>query len=159
MSPVVNFLERWCFRLSAFALITICLVIGWQVFARKVLNDSPSWSEPLALLLLLYCVMLAAAAGCRCQLHLGLAWFRGKFPPFMMPYLMVAEFAGCGVLGVAMAYYGLSMTVKTSAYLLPGLPISMGVQYFSLVLGGCLIAFFCLHQLITASEPDRGRAL
>ena len=32
------------------ALVGMALVEGWQVFARYVLNDSPSWTEPVALL-------------------------------------------------------------------------------------------------------------
>lgn len=159
MSKLADFLEKWCFRLSAAALVTICLIIGWQVFARKLLNDSPSWSEPLALLLLLYCVMLATAAGCRRHLHIGLAWFRQKFPQSLHPTLLTFEYAGCALLGVAMAYYGLNMTLKTAGYLLPGLPISMGVQYFSLALGGVLIAFFCLYQLVQSSGSDQRGAL
>ena len=48
------------------------LIIGWQVFARYVLNDSPAWSEPVALLLMLYYILLTAAVGVYEGFHLGL---------------------------------------------------------------------------------------
>ena len=34
------------------ALLGLVVVQGWQVFARYVINDSPSWTEPVTLLLL-----------------------------------------------------------------------------------------------------------
>ena len=41
------------------------LVEAWQVFARYVLNDSPGWTEPVALLLLNIAMMFGAAVGVR----------------------------------------------------------------------------------------------
>nr|MBP8908295.1 TRAP transporter small permease [Pseudoxanthomonas sp.] len=37
---------------AAIALVGLVLVQSWQVFTRYVLNDSPSWTEPVTLLLL-----------------------------------------------------------------------------------------------------------
>jgi TRAP-type C4-dicarboxylate transport system permease small subunit len=148
MKNIADWLELWCFRFSGAMLSLICLIIGWQVFARKVLNDSPSWSEPLALLLLLFTVMLASAAGCRTQLHIGLYWFRQQFPQRFRFKVSILEYLVIGALGVVMCWYGYAMLVKTFIYQLPGLPVSMGMQYLPLVLGGGLIAFFNVERLI-----------
>ena len=51
------------------ALITLVGVQGWQVFARYVLNDSPGWTEPLAVLLLVTAMSFGAAAGVHRQSH------------------------------------------------------------------------------------------
>ena len=155
MKQVADFLERWCFRFSGVTLILICLIIGWQVFARKMLNNSPSWSEPLALLLLLFTVMLASAAGCRTQLHIGLFWFRQKFPSDLRNKVQMFEYALIGILGLVMCYYGYAMMTKTSAYYLPGLAVSMGVQYLPLVIGGGLISFFNLERLMALVRNKR----
>ena len=44
----------------------------WQVFGRYVLNDTPTWAESLALLLVLYMTMLGVAVGVRDAGHIGL---------------------------------------------------------------------------------------
>ena len=44
---------------------------AWQVFARYVLNDPPSWTEPVALLLHEHAMMFGAAAGVRAGRHFG----------------------------------------------------------------------------------------
>ncbi|HWM28732.1 MAG TPA: TRAP transporter small permease subunit, partial [Woeseiaceae bacterium] len=53
---------------AGIGLLLMTLIIGWQVFARYVLNDSPAWAEQAALLLMIWYVMFAAAAGVR-ELH------------------------------------------------------------------------------------------
>ena len=65
-------LARTAIVISAAGLVLMTLIIGWQVFARYVLNASPAWSESSALLLMLYYIMLAAAVGVYENFHLGL---------------------------------------------------------------------------------------
>ena len=43
-----------------------------QVFGRYVLNDTPTWAEALALLLVLYVTALGVAVGVRDAGHIGL---------------------------------------------------------------------------------------
>jgi len=40
--------------LSAIGLILMTLIVGWQVFGRYVLNQSPDWSEQAALALMIW---------------------------------------------------------------------------------------------------------
>src|SRR5262245_29873003 len=53
------------------ALASMTLVEAWQVYARYVLNDSPSWTEPVVLLLMSAAMMFGAAAGVRSESHFG----------------------------------------------------------------------------------------
>ena len=152
-------MNAWFDKLERFYSVTgfICfaalaLIVGWQVFARYLLNDSPSWSEPLAMLLLLYAVLLGAAVGVRRGFHLGLSWFYGKLSPRLQRYAdRTTLLVQCGF-GVAMTAYGLQMGMQTWHYLIPGLPISMSAQYLALVVGGGAIAAFALESLFLARD-------
>ncbi len=126
----------------------LALIVGWQVFARYILNNSPSWSEPLAMLLLLYAVMLGTAVGVRNGSHLSLVWFRLQFSDQTQHWLSRLESLLIGGFGIAMAVYGGKMAAQTWAYLIPGLPVPMGMQYLALVAGGAAIALFALETLI-----------
>ena len=42
---------RWALMCGGVALVVMAAVEAWQVFARYVINDSPGWTEPVALLL------------------------------------------------------------------------------------------------------------
>ena len=53
-------------------LIGIVATVALQVFGRYVLNDTPTWAESTALVLILYVTMLGAAVGVRDAGHIGL---------------------------------------------------------------------------------------
>ena len=50
-------------KLGALGLLATTAIIGWQVFGRYVLQSSPSWTEQASLVLMIWYVFLAAAAG------------------------------------------------------------------------------------------------
>ncbi len=54
---------------SGWSLMTV--FVAWQVFCRYVLNDSPSWTEPGAVMLMSWFIFLGAAVGVRENYHLG----------------------------------------------------------------------------------------
>lgn len=60
------------------ALVLVTGIISWQVFGRFVLNSSPSWTEQAALLLMIWYVMLGAAAGVKEGFHIRIALFEQK---------------------------------------------------------------------------------
>ncbi|HVH35911.1 MAG TPA: TRAP transporter small permease subunit, partial [Tahibacter sp.] len=56
---------------AGMALVSLAAVQAWQVIARYVLNDSPGWTEPLALLLLNTAMSLGAAAAVQQRQRFG----------------------------------------------------------------------------------------
>ena len=50
---------------SVAGLLVIVAIVFYQVFGRYVLNSSPTWAENLALVLVLYVTLIAAAVGVR----------------------------------------------------------------------------------------------
>src|ERR1700754_4429722 len=71
LSAAVAVLARCAIAFACIALLTMTLVEAWQVYARYVLNDSPSWTEPVVLLLMSAAMMFGAAAGVRSESHFG----------------------------------------------------------------------------------------
>ncbi|WP_151638941.1 TRAP transporter small permease, partial [Noviherbaspirillum aerium] len=58
--------------LAVLGLFGIVFVVIWQVFGRYVMNDTPTWAEGAALVLVIYVTMLGAAAGVRDAGHIGM---------------------------------------------------------------------------------------
>src|SRR5689334_9771308 len=72
--PDTSFLGRlasFTMILACVSLICVALVEGWQVFARYVLGESPSWTEPVTLLFMGTAMMGGAAVGVRTNRHFG----------------------------------------------------------------------------------------
>ncbi len=133
---------------SAGGLVLMTAVIGWQVWGRYVLNDTPSWSERLSLFLMIWYILLAAAVGVRERLHIGLVFFRNALPPGiarlvdMLVHLLVAAF------GLAMIWYGGEMAASTWSHVIPTLGLRVGLSYLPFPVAGALILLFSLEHLV-----------
>ena len=67
----MDLLSNAAIAVAVVALLGLVVVQGWQVFARYVINDSPSWTEPVTLLLLATAMSLGAACGVHTNRHFG----------------------------------------------------------------------------------------
>jgi len=141
-------LSRFCLRGSAAGLVLMTGVIGMQVFGRYVLNSTPNWSEKFCLLLMIYYIMFAAAAGVHDKTHIGLAFLSSVLP---RPVKRVAEVfvALCmGLFGCGMAWYGWQMVQSTWTHVIPTLGLPVGVSYLPFPLAGLLFIFFSLEHVL-----------
>lgn len=141
-------IARYGLYTSVFGLFLIVAVVAWQVFGRYVLNDSPTWTESLALVLILYVTLIGAAVGVRDAGHLGMesllvlapAGIRHKVE--MLIHVLVAIF------GAAMLYNGWVLGASVASYKLANLDLSEAVRYVPLALSGGLIVLFSIEHII-----------
>lgn len=144
-SAKASVFSKW---FACLGLWIMTVVIGWQVFARYVLNDSPSWAEQGSLFLMIWYVFFAAAAGVREQFHIRIAIFAEKLPKSLR--LVVVLFSMLIVLsfGLAMAVWGAGLAQATWTHVIPTLGISRGFSYLPISLSGVLIVFFSIEQMV-----------
>ncbi|PKU21818.1 TRAP transporter small permease [Telmatospirillum siberiense] len=143
-----GWLSKQCLRISVFGLCTILGAVLTQIFGRYVLNDSPTWTEIFALVVVLYVTCLSAAVGVRDSRHIGMESIviflgeTGRKRIEIFVYLSMIFF------GAAMSYGGGILAFEVWDYMNPGLPISQGWSYVPLCGGGLLIAYFAVEQII-----------
>jgi TRAP-type C4-dicarboxylate transport system permease small subunit len=142
---LVSNLALW---LSGVGLVAMTGVVGWQVFARYVLNDTPSWSEPLSLQFMGWFILLGAAVGVRESVHLGLDIVRFAVPEPIGKAMDLASLGLVAAFGVAMAWYSTLLAIGTWTATIPVLGLPGGVDFFPLLLGGVLIALFALERFV-----------
>src|SRR5260221_11450772 len=65
-------IARYGMYTSPFGLFVIVVIVFYQVFGRYVLNSSPTWTESMALVLVLYVTLIGAAVGVRDAGHIGM---------------------------------------------------------------------------------------
>lgn len=134
--------------IAAAALLALVAVQGWQVFARYVLNDSPSWTEPVTLLLLSTAMSLGAACGVHEARHFGFFLLAQRTPAALRrvfeaiaPLVMLA-------LGVVLAGWSAVLLADGLHIKTAGAPLPQSINYAPLCLGGALIAVFALFRLV-----------
>ena len=148
--PLVN-VTTW---VACVGLVLMTVVIAWQVIGRYALNDSPPWSEPLALIVMLYVVLLGAAVGVSEQFHLGVRVFVSLLP---LRWRRVTYFIGqmlIAVFGATMAVNGQRLIEFTATHVVPAINISRSVTYWPFVISGVLITFFSLLRCTSAMRSD-----
>ena len=145
---VLAFLSTAALWISGSLLVTMTAVVGWQIFGRYMLNDTPDWAEPLALQFMSWFILLGAAVGVRDSVHLGLDLLHHVSPPRVQMAMDIVSLAMVAVFGAAMAWYGAKLAIGTWTATIPVLGLPGGVDFFPLVLGGILIALFALERLV-----------
>ena len=98
-----------CLWLAGIGLCMITLIILYQVFMRYVLSASPAWSEQLALYVLVWTVLVAAAAGVREQFHIRIQAGQDALSPRRRKIALNAAHLVTAMIGVFLAIYGFQL--------------------------------------------------
>jgi TRAP-type C4-dicarboxylate transport system permease small subunit len=135
--------------LAGISLIGMVLVEGWQVIARYVLNDSPSWTEPVVLLQINIAMMFSAAVGIRNGAHFGFRVFVDRAAPGLRRVMKVFAHSVTVLIGALLSWGGVLMMMDTWSVKLPGASLRQGMLYMPLAVGGALIVVFAIEQMLS----------
>jgi TRAP-type C4-dicarboxylate transport system permease small subunit len=141
-------LARAVIGIAGVALVAMAGIQAWQVFARYVLNDPPSWTEPLALLCMSTTMMFGAAAGVHAGRHFGFFIVVEHARPQVRRLMQLVARLIATAVGVLFALWGGEMMIDAWDYEIAGAPLPQGIMFLPLCLGGVLIAIFSIEQLI-----------
>src|SRR5438105_125450 len=112
-------LARACMYACVAGLLVIVAIVAFQVFGRYVLNSSPTWTENLALVLILYVTLIGAAVGVRDAGHIGMESLLALVPEAPRRYLEMVIHALVAIFGAAMVYNGWLLGASVAGYRLP----------------------------------------
>lgn len=157
--PVTRALDataRAALLFAGLSLVVMAAVEFWQVFARYVMNDSPSWTEPVALFFMKCAMMFGAAAGVRGEAHFG--FFILVQQAGSAAQLLLKAFARLVVLGTGLVLAAWGIVLMRDSWDIPmaGVPLPEGLGYLPVALGGALIALFAAGSLAgRAADAER----
>jgi TRAP-type C4-dicarboxylate transport system permease small subunit len=141
-------IARTCLQAGVFGLVLLLVAVLWQVFGRYVLNNTPTWAESLALLLVLYVTMLGCAVGVRDAGHIGMELLGPLLPErFHLAFGILIHVLTLAF-GVIMAWNCVLMFVSVRGYMIPTLGISESWRYVPLVAAGALIVLFSIEHIV-----------
>jgi TRAP-type C4-dicarboxylate transport system permease small subunit len=147
LARVLAIVSRTALWLAGTGLVLMTAIVAWQVYARYVLNASPSWTEAASILIMSWFIMLGAAVGVRENFHMGFDVLLYVLPDGARNWLRTISDLAVLTFGVGMVVYGMQLTVRTWTATVPVLQLPGGFTYMPVVAGGVLITLFALERL------------
>jgi TRAP-type transport system small permease protein len=141
-------LSKICLALAVIGLIGVILCVQWRVIGRYVFNDTPTWAEALAMLLVLFVTAFGVAVGVRDAGHIGLESMVALLPDTWRHRIEVLIHLLVGSFGGLMVYGGWQWMVAKWGEKKPMLPVPDGIDYLPVVIAGALIVLFSIEHIL-----------
>ena len=141
-------LSKLCLVLAVTCLIAVILCVQWQVIGRYIFNDTPTWAEALALLLVLFVTAFGLAVGVRDAGHIGLESLVGLLPDKWQHRIEILIHLLVGTFGVLMVQGGWLWASAKWSEKKPMLPVPDGIDYVPVMIAGARIVIFSIEHVI-----------
>jgi len=142
--------------LAALLTAAIAGVVFWTVVARFAFGRTPSWSEELPRILMIWAVFMGliwtTARGVNLEAGLLELWARG--PRLRAACRCVAEIL-VAVFCVVLAMTAIEMADITWTSTTPGLEVTSAIFYLPVAIGGLLAALLQIPRMIDAAAELR----
>ena len=134
--------------LAVIGLIGVILCVQWQVIGRYVFNDTPTWAEALALLLVLFVTAFGLGVGVRDAGHIGLESMVSLLPEVWQRRIELLIHVLVGTFGALMIWGGWLWMAAKWGEKKPMLEVPDGIDYLPVVIAGALILLFSIEHFI-----------
>lgn len=152
-STGLDSLARIAIGIAGLSLIGVVIVQGWQVVARYVLNDSPGWTEPVAVLLLNTAMSFGAAAAVHTNAHFSFPLLLAKLPPALRRACAVLGNLAIAGFGAALAFWGTQLLIDGLDVRMAGAMLPQSAAFAPMSIGGALMVLFALARLRASDVP------
>lgn len=147
-------LAKATIAIAATSLCVLVLVLIWQVIGRYVFNDSPGWTEPVALILMSVSALFGAAVAVRNETHFNFPTLMEGAPAPLRTALRTLARLLSLAFGAALGWYGGFLMVDAWGVPMAGAPAPEGLSYIGVCAGGVLIALFALERVISGDPAQ-----
>ncbi len=143
---------KLCLMIAVALLLLLIVCVQWQVFGRYVLNDTPTWAENLALLLVLFVTAFGVAVGVRDAGHIGLESLVVLRPEKWQRRIEFLIHGLVGLFGALMVKGGWLWANAKWGEKKPMLPVPDGIDYVPIIIAGALIVLFSIEHLVALAR-------
>lgn len=148
---IKNILDRSLELLVMVVVAVLVVDVLWQVFTRFILKDPSTWTEELAVFMLIWVSLLGAAVALNRGAHLGIDYFVDKLSPQKRLYTEVFVFVCISLFSVTvMVIGGIDLVIKTVnlGQISPALGVKVGYVYLAIPISGFFLALYSVIGLV-----------
>lgn len=131
--------------LTMLAVMVVVIII--QVFSRQLFSYTPSWSEELSRLLLVWISFFGIAYGVKERLHIALGLFVGLFPKSIQHVFDLFSKLLLIGFGAIMIYYGRQFVILMGGSTMPGTGLTSSYLYACIPVAGVFLILYGIELL------------
>jgi TRAP-type C4-dicarboxylate transport system permease small subunit len=151
LRSIKKVLDRCLETLVIVVMAVLVVDVLWQVFTRKVLRNPSTWTEELAVFMLIWISLLGAAVALNRGAHLGIDYFVGKLSPRKRLYTEIFVFLCVSVFSLAVMVIGgirlVSNTLRVGQ-ISPALGVRVGYVYLAVPISGFFLVLYSVIGLV-----------
>ncbi|MEI7975626.1 MAG: TRAP transporter small permease [Betaproteobacteria bacterium] len=141
-------LSKISLMLAVIGLLSVVLCVQWQVIGRYVFNDTPTWAEALAMLIVLFVTAFGLGVGVRDAGHIGMESLIVLLPEKWRLRLELLIHSLVAVFGFLMVQSGWMWASAKWQEKKPMLPVPDGIDYVPVIIAGALILIFSIEHIV-----------
>ncbi len=147
---ILNIFSKIVEFVTGLLLTSIVLIISWQVLTRVILKVTPSWSEEISMILVVWFGMLGAGLGVRDKSHLAVEFLVRIMPDGLKQFFFRLSYAliCCFSIVMVVAGFRLYSFVMAHGEINPATGIPVGYTYFAIPVAGIFIFLHSLRHII-----------
>jgi len=147
---IKKLLDRSLELLLMVVVVVLVLDVLWQVFTRFILKNPSTWTEELAVFMLIWVSLLGAAVALGRGAHLGIDYFVGKLPARtrlvteVFAFLCIALFSF-----TVMILGGIELVTNTLRLeqISPAINVKVGYVYLAIPISGFFLVLYSVIGL------------
>ena len=147
---IKSWLDRLLEALVMLVVGVLVVDVLWQVVTRFILDQPSTWTEELAIFMLIWVSLLGAAVALGRGSHLGIDYFVGKLPPKTRVATEVFVFLCVSLFSLLVMLIGGIQLVRANLVLgqtSPALGLKMGYVYLAVPISGFFLTLYALIGL------------
>lgn len=142
--------------ICTFLMLVLLSIISYQVFARYILHNPPSWSEELARFLIVWITMLGSAVLIKKEGHISVDFLVDRLPSGVNRLLSFVRDALTIFLCGSLGYYGSQLAILAGRSVSTGLEIKMTYPYLAIPCGSLLMGLVLLLSKFESFSSKEG---
>ena len=164
-AKIKKVLDRFLEVLATVVMAVLVIDVVWQVFTRYVLKDPSTWTEELAIFLLIWVGMLGASVALNRGAHLGIDYFVGKLSAEKRLYTDLFVFTCIAAFSLSvMLIGGVLLVAKIFKFPQPSpaLGLNMAYVYLAIPISGFFLLLYSVEfvveriiAIIKHKKPER----
>lgn len=125
----------------------MAIIVSATVFSRYFFSYTPSWSQEVSLLLLIWVSFIGIAVGFREKLHIGVGVFVGMLPKKAQAFLNFITKIILIIVGIIFTFFGIKFTMLMAGSTMSGTGLPQSVLYGAIPVSGILIIIYGVELL------------